>query len=316
MPIKPLYRDYNFTDAELSQYASNLVSIMTRDSMEFAARGVDGADITALEAKQGDFEDFPTDDEYKYAVSIAVEDKNNIREQMLVSARNVSDRAMLKWGIDSARYKRFGVIGISKMGDKNMLYAARRVYRTGTEYLTDLADEGLTQIMLDDLEALADSFEDKMNALNDSVIERDTKTEERIKLGNELYDLVAKYCEIGKVIWKDVSEAKYNDYVLYPAEHQGLSKPQNLAAEYVGGSPPVIHLSWDAVIDAASYDVYVSIREIGAPSGNYNLLDNFTDIFADVPPVNNKRNYYKIKAKNAEDTSDYSDEVFVDVTDS
>lgn len=314
MPIKQLYRDYNFTDAELSQFASNLVSIMTRDSTEFAARGVDGADITALETKQDAFEDFPTDEEYKYAVSIAVENKNTVREQMLVSARNISDRAMLKWGAGSARYKRFGAAGITKLGDKNMLYAARRVHRIGTEYLTDLADEGLTQTMLDDLEASTDTFEDKMNALNDSIIERDTKTEERIILGNELYEFVAKYCEIGKVIWKEVSEAKYNDYVIYPTEHQGLSKPQNLAVEYVAGSPPVNHLSWDAVMNATSYDVFVSIRDIGAASGDYNLMDNFTDIFADLQPVNNKRNYYKIKAKNDEDTSDYSDEVFVDVT--
>ena len=82
----------------------------------------------------------------------------------------------------------------------------------------------------------------------------------------------------------------------------------------MAGSPPVNHLSWDAVTDATSYDVFVSIRDIGAASGDYNFMDNFTDVFADVPPVDNKRNYYKIKAKNAEDTSEYSDEVFVDVT--
>ena len=61
-------------------------------------------------------------------------------------------------------------------------------------------------------------------------------------------------------------------------------------------------------------NVYVSIRDIGAPSNDYNLLNTFTDNFADVPPVEGKRNYYKIKAKNAENTSDYSDEVYVDVS--
>ena len=48
MNIKELQRDFNLSDSELALYASNLVVFMTRDAAEFAARGINAADITAI----------------------------------------------------------------------------------------------------------------------------------------------------------------------------------------------------------------------------------------------------------------------------
>ena len=313
MNIKPLGRDYTLSDSELALFTSNLVVFMTRDTAEFAARGVVAADITALEAKGNEFEAFPTDAEYQGLVTIATEDKDADRAQLEVDIRNITDRAMLKWGAKSGRYKRFEVKNLTNFGDKDLLFAARRVVRIGTIYLADLAAEGLTQAMLDALTALAQDFEDKLNDLRDAIAERDEKTEERITLGNELYALVSKYCEIGKVIWKEVSEAKYNDYVIYKTSHSGLSKPQNLAAALDPVNITPISLTWDLVALATSYDVYVNIAATGAPSGSFNLLNNFATSPALIPAIFEKRNYFKIKAKNDTDTSPYSDEAWVDV---
>lgn len=314
MASAPIKRDYNLTDAELCQFTSNLVNDMTRDITDFGDYGVDSTDVTALETLGNAFEIYPSDEMYEGEVIIATDVKNNIRLNVITSIRNLSMRVEIKWGEQSGQYKRLGIKGMYNMSDIKLLYTARRVHSVLTEYLSDLADEGLTQLMLDDFDDLNESFETAMNTQHDKINARDIATDERIKKGNELYSFVVKYCEIGKRIWFNVDSAKYNDYVIYPVEHPGLSKPQNVAVEYVSGSPALNHISWDAVTNATNYNVYVSIREIGAPSGNFNLLDNFTDNFADVPPVDNKRNYYKIKAKNDEDTSDYSNEVFVDVT--
>jgi hypothetical protein len=313
MNIKPLQREYNLTDSELALYASDLVTFMTRDATEFAARGVNAGAITALGDKEDEFEAFPTDSEYKGLVIIATEDKDADRLQLFVDIRNITDRALIKWGENSGRYKRFDVKDLTKFSDKDLLFAARRVVRIGTIYLVDLTPEGLTQLMLTNLTALAQSFEDNLNNLRDAIAVRDEKTEERIILGNELYALVSKYCEIGKVIWKDTSEAKYNDYVIYKTVQSGLSKPQNVVAAYDPLNPPDITLSWDAVTDATSYDVYYNIANTGSPSGNFSLLNNYTSSPAMIPAIIDKRNYFKIKAKNDTDTSVYSDEAFVDV---
>ncbi len=313
MNIKPLNRDYRLSDSELALFASNLVAFMTRDTSEFAARGVDAAAITALGNKGNEFEAFPTDAEYKALVTIAVENKDATRTQLHFDIRGITDRAMIKWGMDSGRYKRFDVKDLADMSDKDLLFASRRVVRIGTDYLADLTAEGLTQAMLDSLSALAQTFENNLNTLSDAIADRYEKTEERITLGNELYALVTKYCEIGKVIWKDTSEAKYNDYVIYQTTQSGLSKPQNLAAAFDPLNPSPVTLTWDLVAEATSYDVYTNVAATGAPAGSYYLLNNFPTSPALVPPIFDKRNYYKIKAKNDADTSAYSDEVWVDV---
>ncbi len=314
MPLKPLRRRYFMTDAELSSFTFNLLSSMTRDDTEFTARGITSVERTALETLATAFEALPDDEFYRAEVSLAVQNKDDLRAAMEVKVRDIVQCAIIKWGEGSPQYKKFSTRKMTRESDKSFLTTARQVVLVGTNYLTDLTSAGLTQTMLDDLEDDADSFHDALIAIYDAEELRDDKTQERIEKGNEIYELVAKYCQIGKIIWDDVDEAKYNDYIIYPQEHHQLSKPQNLTAEYVGGSPAVNHLGWDAVAEATSYDVYVSIRDIGAPSGDFNHLDTFTDNFADVPPVDNKRNYYKIKAKNSESTSDYSDEAYVDVS--
>ena len=181
------------------------------------------------------------------------------------------------------------------------------------DYLSDLSAQGLTQAMIDSLDAEAQSMEDEMNNIAEREAIRDIKTQERVDKGNELYDFVASYCEIGKIIWQDVDEAKYNDYVIYPASQSSLSKPQNLLAELDPVNIAPITLSWDLVADATSYDVYFNIAATGAPAGSFSLLNNFATSPALLPPIFEKRNYYKIKAKNDTETSPYSDEVFVDV---
>lgn len=313
MNIRPLDRDYRLSDSELSLFASNLITFMTRDSVEFTARGINSAAITALGDKEDEFEAFPTDAEYKALVTIATENKDITRTQLIVDIRNITDRAMLKWGIESGRYNRFDVKSLTKMADKDLHFAARRVVRVGTIYLSDLTPDGLTQVMLDNLTDLAELFEENLNSLRDAIAIRDEKTEERITLGNELYALVSKYCETGKVIWKDTSEAKYNDYVIYPTIHSLLGKPQNVVATYDPMNPPNITLSWDDVYEATSYDVYYNIADTGSPSSEYQLLNNYASSPAYIPAIIAKRNYYKIKAKNNENTSIYSDEAYIDV---
>lgn len=313
MPLKPLKRDYRFTDSELCSLTFNMLSSIARDDSEFTARGITNTERTALETLATAFLAFPDDEYYRADITTAVENKDALRNIMIVKIRDIVQCAAIKWGVYSGRYKKFSTRRVSNENDKAFLTTAKQVVLVGTEYLLELESVGLTQAMLDDLDDDCDSFHNALIAIYSAEELRDNKTQERIQKGNEIYNYVVQYCMIGKAIWDDVDEAKYNDYVIYPQEYHQLSKPQNLTAEYVGGDPAVNHLSWDTVPEAESYDVYVSIRDIGSPSGDFNFLDTFSDNFADVLAIENKRNYYKIKARNSESTSTYSDEVYVDV---
>ena len=76
------------------------------------------------------------------------------------------------------------------------------------------------------------------------VLER-VKTQERVNDGNLLYGFVARYCEVGKIIWQDVDEAKYNDYVIYHTTTQMPGKVLNMAYDV-----PTKTVSWDVAAHA------------------------------------------------------------------
>ena len=213
--MKQFFRNYSFFDGDLMLFAGNLVQTITRDSVKFETFSVDAAAITAFAALGNQFKTFPPDIFYQADVGIATEEKNAAREKLLIETRKITNRALVKWGKNSSHYKKFDVKRITEMSDKTLLATARLVVKTAEELLAELSSEGLTQIIIDDYKDLAQIFEDKLNALNSAIEIRDSKSKERIALGNQLYSLVSKYCLLGKTIWNKVDESKYNDYIIY-----------------------------------------------------------------------------------------------------
>ncbi len=311
--MKEERKEYMMSNADLAMMASNFVVFMNRDSAEFAARGVDAADITAFQALGNAFEVFPPDEYYQAAVSGEVDLKKIARSNASEKIQLISGFFEQQWGMRDFHYKQLRVKGFHIMSDNNFLVTCRNVVTVATEYLASLTAIGLTQADIDSLESEAQTFEDKLNSIAQKKAERDDKTEERTQKGNELYSFVKKYSTIGKLIWENVDESKYNDYIIYKSSKSSLSKPQNLAAAYDPLDPGLITLTWDLVALATSYDIFINIAEIGAPAGSFSLLNYFATSPALLPAIFEKRNYFKIKAKNDSDTSPYSDEVWVDV---
>lgn len=314
--MKELRRNYSMSNPELMDMVGDFVGYMTRDAAEFAVRGVDAAAITAFEALGNAFEVFPPDEVYSAQITAEVDAKNAAREQSMIYARKITGFFEQQWGIDSWQYKQLAAWSLNSSSDSKFKAVCRNIVAMATENLTTLSAIGMTQTDIDNLEDEVQVMEDKGHAAALKKALRDSKTEERIEKGNELYGYLSKYAAVGKLIWEDVNESKYNDYIIYKTVHSGLSKPQNVSAVYDPLTPPNITLSWDAVSGATSYDVYYNDTNIGSPAGNFSLLDNFSSSPAAIPGLINRRFYFKIKAKNSESTSNYSDEVFVDVEES
>ncbi|MCX6156037.1 MAG: hypothetical protein NT007_17960 [Candidatus Kapabacteria bacterium] len=307
-----LRRDFAMSNYALSAFATNIISFMTRDSTEFTARGVTSLMRTAFQTLITAFGVFPSDEEYKGLVTIEVEAKTVLRSSIIIKVQSISGYVEQKWGIGSGQYKRLAIAGFHKMGDDEFLFRSREVVRIATEYLTDLTPIGLTHDMIDDLEDLTNGFQSKMQSTSDAKALRDIKTRERIEKGNELYSFIVKYCKIGKLIWENVSSSKYSDYIIYETSYPVLPKPQNLNIVFnpVGLN---IELSWDAVSGATYYEVFYCLSGVGLPSGDYNLLNTYNSSPIHTAGTINKRNYFKIKAKNETQSSDYSDEVWWDI---
>jgi hypothetical protein len=297
MGLNSNQRNYNLTDADLMMFASNLVQTINRDALQFADFGVDDAAITAFETLGNQFETFPPDTFYLADISIATEAKDNARQTLLLEIRKIANRALAKWGENSAQYRKFGVKGIIDINDKALLATARLIVSTATGYIAELTADGLTQDVVDDYETVAQEFEDSLNALNSAIEIRDKKTKDRIALGNQLYALVTKYCSFGKSIWDKVDEAYFNDYIIYSVPPGSLSAPQGLRFDF-----PNLAFYWEMVENASSYQVEASID-----GTNYFEIYSGSDLVCAYTPIQENFMWYRVRARNANGFGPYSD---------
>ena len=269
-------RNYNLQDNELIIFANSLINYLTRDLTDFVVFGLTAEKIAALKTQKEQFEAFPPDISFMGDVMIATDTKAAIREQLVRILRDIALRVEQKWGLRSGQYKRLDLRPTSHLSDDSLLMSARVVKLKVGDYLTDLAPLGLTQAMIDELGTLTNSFLTAKLAQTDAEGVRAEKTIERMQLGNQLYDSVVRYCDMGKVIYEKVNPAKYNCYVIYGPSAGSLKGPP-----IYGYRPGDFVISWSIVQHATSYDLQYSpdgINWIDAYSGSNDAVQYIPDI--------------------------------------
>jgi hypothetical protein len=226
---------------------------MTRDLTSLADFGITAPKIAALKALGDAFEVFPSDEVYLGEIMTLVTAKNAIIEQVKESVRNMSLRVALKWGYDSGQYKSLGIYDMNVIAEDALLTCARRVHLLCTEWLVDLTPFGLTQPLLDAFEDLNESFEVAMNDVSSKKSYRDDKAKERVEKGNEIYDLVSTYCDIGKRVFVKSDPVKYNDYIIYTFSPGVPGKIDNMMYE-----SQTSKISWGSEPTATEYQLEFS----------------------------------------------------------
>lgn len=217
-------RKYKISDAELCMFTSNLCNTLIRDMGDMVAFGLTPNDVSELKMLGDSFEIFQPDATFIGDVMIAGENKSALRNEILETIRNMAMRVKMKWGADSANYKRLDFNNPSLLTDDLLLIVSRDMHAKMTEFLPDLLSLGLTQIILNEWAGLNDNFEISRQAMLDATVKRVEKTSERITKGNELYDLVSRYCSFGKRVYENTSPAKYNDYLIYQGKYKKKKK--------------------------------------------------------------------------------------------
>ena len=191
------------------------LGFMERDLDEFTNFGIDQTDMDTLRELLVAFADVPTDEELLGAQLNATQAKDALAEELRQAINRIMTRVENKFGFRSGTYRKFGINGVSKLDTSELSYSSMRVLRVARSIQPQLVDEGLTVEMLTDFEGLLDQYNNALSDQEDAIADRDIATELRIEKANEIYDLVAKYCETGKRIWEATNEAKYNDYIIY-----------------------------------------------------------------------------------------------------
>ncbi len=306
-------RNYRMSYADLAIFANSIVFAMNRDLDEFESYGVSSGTISNLEEVINEFQDLPDDEINRNDISNAVEVRDSLRNTILNIMRGISARAKAIYGESSAKYRSLSPGLISKLSDNNLLVAARQVYTVAENNLSALEAEGLTESYLEYFNSTINNYEDAINDVNNKKTIRDDATEIKIIKGNELYSLISKYCDYGKIIWGGVSDSKYNDYVIYSTGTGGsggnvipplpvnLDTPTGLGYNYANR---VVY--WNGVIGATTYKVEKSSNNI-----NYTTIYNGEEDHCTTSALIDFPTYIRVKALSPTGTSEYSEVLII-----
>ncbi|MDT3741358.1 MAG: hypothetical protein RO257_17870 [Candidatus Kapabacteria bacterium] len=301
MSNEQLMRNYKMTDSELTAFTQHVCDSMTRDTTEFTAFGILAVDVNDLQAKCDAFEVFPTDDYVNQELLSAILSRDNILTELKAMVKAMAMRVELKWGKKSPKYVKLGISDMSKITVESFTTRARMVLAFMTEYLTELSSAGLTQILLDDMEAKAQQLDDAVRNVLEKSSYRMEKTTERITKGNELYKLMSKYCEVGKRSWDKINPVYFNDYVIYDYSggvggtgDGGGGGTVPAAPTNLGLDTMTMNFYWDQVENATSYQLETSVAGVEWEE-IYSGSDSSIYYF---PPVAGLMQY-RVKARNS-----------------
>lgn len=262
MAIQSIKRKYSFSDGTLAELGDALIEAAERDLTEMTTYGYDQTRLDTIKDKIAAFKIFPPDEYYTGRMMEATAAKNLSIDVMSNISEGIVRRATNKFGKDTPKVKGFGWTGYITKTDADKMVVNRLVFKMGTDNQPDLASEGLTVAVLNDLELKITDSDDAITLKRKRVSERDVAVNERITFGNELYAGLVKLADTGKHIWEDTDESKYNDYVIYESQ-PGVQTVSGTVAANAIHQPSV-------VVNAVSDEI-----EINVTSGS--LVAYFSD---------------------------------------
>ncbi|MBL0310032.1 MAG: hypothetical protein IPP77_10240 [Bacteroidetes bacterium] len=250
--MKEAKRQYKMSDAKLIQTSDNVLGSANRDLAELATYGVDAGKLAVIEGLRDTFDATATDEELMGDLVVATDNRNEAAELVRGAIRPIAARFAVKYGEDSGQYRALRMDSLSQQDVNDLVRTARVVSRRSNLAMADLAGDGLTGAIVDDLNFKNDSLDNLIDVQIDAVKNRDIAVDDRIKKGNELYTAVVKLAEYGKSAWLNVNEAKYNDYVLNESSKKNA---QVLEGTVAGGM--IVNLS--ATDIKADTDITVTV---------------------------------------------------------
>ncbi len=215
MKKKEVLRLFTFSDAVLITKTREKIAFIRRDIVEFEKFGVSPANVLDLENKVNVFADNATDVESLSNQTEVTTAKDVKAEVLRVAIRDIMIRAELKFGVSSAKYRKFGADALSRQTDAELAMTGKRVVRVGNILLAELADKGLTPALLAALQTITHDFETLVIDTRIKVGERDIQQEARVEIANAIYSVLVSYTNTGQSIWATSNVAKYNDYIVY-----------------------------------------------------------------------------------------------------
>jgi hypothetical protein len=229
MKKQSLHRKYNFPDADLYLQCTERIRYAHRDAKYFEQYGYDLDRLKRFLNLCETFKELPDDDELVGDQMLMTEKKYAAAEKLKTAVRSLMTRVAMKYNNRSGRYRKFGAAKMGDMTDAQLIFCGRRVVRVARQQIDFLADVGVNENILLRISEACKDFENAVNIQQDRVSDRDISVERRIELGNKLYDEFIVLCDIGKDIWAEKDQLKYEQYTVYESNNEQKKKRKELS---------------------------------------------------------------------------------------
>jgi hypothetical protein len=212
-------RKYRMSDGKLIEVMERALIGANRDLTRLEDFGYTELILDDLEAERLAFAAMPTDVELSGQMGLATLNKNNkVKETIDYVMVEIMQRVKLAFGSETHPiYKSFGVKNIHNEPEGNLLFLLLRVHRRADQLIAQIGN-GLTPAIVAMVQTKANEFVALVHAQEQAVEDRDAAVQARVEAGNALYAKLVKLADLGKRLWLNVDESKYNDYVIYPTE--------------------------------------------------------------------------------------------------
>lgn len=192
--------------------------LLTRDQADLANREITTARITAFAALRNTFMAVPTDDTMKANITIAINARDAVADELKVNIREVLGIAKNTFGEGAAQYKTFNGGELSRLDATDISFLSVTIVTQGNVYMANMQPKGLTPAMLTTISTLKETLDSRIKAVQAANAAQLTTTQNRHLAANNLFDEMTAMCNTAQVYYADRNPQKANEYVIYDTE--------------------------------------------------------------------------------------------------
>ncbi len=205
--------NFNMGYADLSAICRQKTNTIMRDIAEFERFNIFAEQVQEFRSLAIDFDNTPTDQEFLGVVTASTLSKDELANSVRGKIKELSIFIKQYFGIKSNVYQSLQIKDLSRLNDLSLYRLANSVVRLA-KTIDNSSAVAIASIVAE-TETNNTLFDKAIEEKAILIEERNIATHYRVIFANKLYEQLMDYCEIGRLIWIETHEAKYNDYVIY-----------------------------------------------------------------------------------------------------
>jgi len=289
--------EFRVSQTQLLKRAQEMHDVATTYQSALTEYNILPAEIAAFQTAINDSMQIPNDKVVRLEIAELNIAANNAEKEVRKAIGAIMGRARLVWGAHSVQVRQFMANDLSKQRRNTLATTANLVKIKAIEQFDALAGAGLTNAIIEALEAAVAAHSEAMKAVRIRTEKRSDDTRSRITALNALRAMMLRISLAGKAAFIDVDPVAYQAFTLDLTSNTPKNPPEIPTIEGVEGT--TLTVSTSGVV--SSNEIQYSDDNSSWPAGQH-----FTGRAVTIePPVIGTR-HFRVRSWNAAGASGFS----------